>query len=229
MEVLIIVAIVCLVVAGIIYSAMAAAKRRKELQEWASSKGLRFSEAKDRVFDDRYPEFKMLRRGSSRYAHNILSGDWDGRRLQAFDYHYETHSTNSKGQRQTHHHHFSAVILSCDLPLKPLFIRAEGFFDKVTEFFGADDIDFESAEFSRKFFVKAPDRRWAFDVLHARTMQFLLDQPKHTIQFDRNEIIVLSSGRYTPVQYEKAIEIGAGILDGFPDYLVKQLAEEASY
>ena len=42
------------------------------------------------------------------------------------------------------------------------------------EFFGHDDIDFESAEFSRNFYVKSSDRKWAFDILHARAMEFLL-------------------------------------------------------
>jgi len=118
-----------------------------------------------------------------------MEGTWSDRHLLAFDYHYETHSTDSKGHRRTNHHHFSAVILASALPLKPLFIRAEGFFDKLTEFVGFDDIDFESAEFSRKFYVKAKDRRWAYDVIHARTMEFLLSMPRFTIQFDRNNVI----------------------------------------
>ena len=50
------------------------------------------------------------------------------------------------------------------------------------EFFGFDDIDFESDEFSREFCVKAADRRWAFDVIHQATMEFLLAAPRFTIE-----------------------------------------------
>jgi hypothetical protein len=225
MEFIIIPIIIIVVVAAIILGAAASAKRRKLLAEWASANGLSYSRAKERGWDDRYSGFKHLQSGSNRYAHNIIRGTWKERSIAAFDYHYETHSRDSKGRRQTHNHHFSAVILSSDLPLKPLFIRPEGFFDKITEFFGYDDIDFESAEFSRKFYVKAQDRRWAYDVLHARAMQFLLDGPRFTMQFDRDCVIAYSSGCYDPKEYEAATGVIEGLLDQFPDYLVQQLRE----
>ncbi|MCD6288521.1 MAG: hypothetical protein J7M12_05345 [Candidatus Hydrogenedentes bacterium] len=217
---------IVLVVALIIFGAYKTAQRRKELASWAASKGLTYRQQKDRSFDDRFPKFNVLRQGSGRYAYNIMEGDWLGRRLLAFDYHYETHSTDSKGHRRTHHHHFSAVILSSDLLLKPLFIRSEGFFDKITEFIGFDDIDFESAEFSRKFYVKAEDRRWAYDVIHARTMEFLLSMPRFTIQFDGYNVIASQSSLLKPQEFETAIDVIKGILDRMPDYLVKQLEEE---
>ena len=214
------------VIGLIILGLYQAAKRRKELLAWAGSKGLSFSQAKDRGMESRFPQFKALKQGSNRYAFNIIEGDWSERPIIAFDYHYETHSTDSKGRRQTHHHRFSAVILGSDLPLKPLFIRPEGFFDKVTEFFGLDDIDFESAEFSRKFYVKAEDKRWAYDVIHTRTMQFLLDMPQYTIEFSPSHVIVYRSSTFKTTQFEEAIAVITGILDRFPDYLVKQLRGE---
>ena len=55
-----------------------------------------------------------------------------------------------------------------------LLIRPEGFFDKVAGAFGFDDIDFESEEFSRAFFVKSSDKRFAYDVLHPRMLELLM-------------------------------------------------------
>ncbi|MBN1902937.1 hypothetical protein JW926_16560 [Candidatus Sumerlaeota bacterium] len=219
--------IILLIVGIIILSAYFSAKRRKELMLWAQAKGWSFSPEKDHTFDSRFSAFKLLRQGENRYAHNIIRGIWNERSLIAFDYHYETHSTNSKGHRQTHHHHFSAVIMESNLPLKPLFIRPEGFFDKITEFFGADDIDFESAEFSRTFFVKADDRRWAYDVLHARTMEFLLQSPRFTIQFDHTHVFAARSGTFKITDFQDALGVIKGILDRFPPYLVKQLKGES--
>jgi hypothetical protein len=217
---------VIIVVGVVILGAYQAAQRRKELMLWARSKGLRYTRAKDHRMDQRFPHFNCLKQGTNRYAYNIMEGDWSGRPIIAFDYHYETRSSNSKGGSQTHHHHFSAVIVRSHHLLKPLFIRPEHFFDRITEFFGLDDIDFESAEFSRKFFVKAKDKRWAYDVIHARTMQFLLDMPQFTIQFDPVHAIANRSARLRTSEFETAAKVVHGILDRFPDYLVKQLKEQ---
>ena len=101
--------------------------------------------------------------GDSRYAYNLIQGPLGragdvGVRLPLL------HRVSGKN-RQTHV--FSAVILDSDVVLQPLFIRPEGFFDKISEFFGADDIDFESAEFSRRFYVKA--RQQALGLRRAST------------------------------------------------------------
>lgn len=222
---IVIVLFVLIVVTWAIVSAWLAAKRRKELAAWADGQGLRFSPTKDWGADARFPDFRHLQQGSNRYAYNITTGIWAGYPLVAFDYHYETRSTGSKGRRQTHHHYFSAVILGATVPLKPLFIRAEGFLDKVAEFVGFDDIDFESAEFSRRFYVTAQDRRWAYDVLHARTIEFLLDSPRFTLEFGRAGGMAYRSSTFRVEEFEQAAEVLRGVLDRLPDYLVNQLKE----
>jgi len=193
------------------------AKRKKELAAWSTNAGLTFSPRSDRTFDDRYPEFGCLRRGHSRNAYNIASGSWHGRPLEAFDYRYVTgHGKN----RATHT--FSAIILGSGLSLKPLHIRSENAFDKLTEFFGVDDIDFESAQFSREFHVKSPDKKWVYDVLHQRTMEFLLNNPRFSIEFDSEHVICWRNRRFDLQTRESAIGVVEGILDRLPEYLVRE-------
>jgi len=192
-------------------------KRRKELTAWATSKGLRLAQGHHRNLDAAYPSFGCLHRGHSRRARNVMRGEWNGRELLAFDYTYVTgHGKN----RSTHT--FSAIILHSTLPLKPLSIRPENVFDKVTEFFGVDDIDFESAQFSREFHVKSPDKRWAYDVLHQRTMEFLLSKGKFSIEFDAQDAIVWKNRRFGAQLFEEAIEVIEGIYDRIPEYVVRQ-------
>jgi hypothetical protein len=192
----------------------AASARRKELAAYAGSRGLSFSPDKDRRMKDRYRDFKCLRKGHSRYAHNVMSGEMQGLAVRAFDYHYATgHGKNRRS------HRFSALILTSPVPLKPLLIRRENVLDKVTEFFGVDDIDFESAEFSRKFFVKSPDRRWAFDIIHQRMMEYLLEAPHYSVQFDNEHIIAWRSKRFSGPEFDQAFQLIRGILDRFPEYL----------
>jgi len=217
-----IVVIILLVLVLIVYGWWAAEQRKKRLIAWAASKGLRYDAGKVRGLDDRFPEFDCLRQGSDRYADNVMQGAWGERRILAFDYHYKTTSTDSKGRTQTSHHSFSAVIAHSDLPLRPLLIRPEGFFDKVGEFFGYDDIDFESAEFSRRFYVKSPDRKWAYDVLHQRTMEFLLQAPTFTLRFAPGAVIAYDSSDFSVSKFEAAAEVIRGVLDRLPEYVVRQ-------
>lgn len=209
--------VIAIAAAVIAIAAWFSAKRRKELAEWASGNGLAFRRGKDGGFDERYRAFGCLRRGHGRYAHNVAEGDWNGRRVTAFDYRYVTGSGKN---RQTHH--LSAIILGSRIALKPLRIRSENIFDRVTEFFGLDDIDFESAEFSRAFHVKAPDKRWAYDVLHQRTMEYLLSMPQFSIEFDDRQAIAWRNRRFDVETFESAIAVVEGILDRLPSYVVRQ-------
>ncbi|MFA6133284.1 MAG: hypothetical protein WC869_04620 [Phycisphaerae bacterium] len=194
-----------------------AAKRRKELSEWAGANGLTFDPGKDHQLGDRFGHFRVFGQGRDRYASNIMQGRWAGKDVLAFDYHYTTGSGKS---RQTHT--FSAVILVSGVPLNPLLIRPEGFGDKVAEFFGADDIDFESSEFSRRFFVKSGDRKWAYDVIHPRMMEFLLSAGKFHIEMGLIHVLVYRSACFGPRDYTDACHLAAGILDRLPGYLVRQ-------
>ena len=211
--------VVAILVIGslIVFGIWRGAKRRKELAAWASGKGLYFRPERDGGFDERYPDFGCLRRGHSRYASNIAEGDLNGRRVTAFDYRYVTGSGKN---RQTHH--FSAVVLRSNVALKPLRIRSENVFDRVTEFFGLDDIDFESAEFSREFHVKSSDKRWAYDVLHQRTMEFLLSMPRFSLEFDTRHAIAWRNRRFNVETFESAIAVVEGILDRMPEYVIRQ-------
>ena len=93
----------------------------------------------------------------------------------------------------------------------------------MSEFFGFDDIDFESAEFSKKFFVKAKDKRWAYDVIHTRAMELLLGSPRLTIQFDNCHIIAFRENRlFKPHEFGEAGDVTTGLLDLLPDYVVEQ-------
>ena len=193
------------------------AKRRKDLSSWAAAKGWSFASTRIRHFDDEHGEFPCLRRGHSRYAYNVSKGTEGGRTVVAFDYHYATGSGKHR-----HDYRFSGVLLGSHVLLKPLYIRPENFFDKVSEFFGVDDIDFESAAFSRAFHVKGPDKRWAYDVIHQRTMAFLLSMPVFSIQFGRRSVLVWQNRKLSPQLFDQAIAVAAGVLDRLPNYVLRQ-------
>ena len=222
MDGLIILLVIGVVSAVIILSILFTMERRKKMAAYAESQGWHFTPDKDKGMSDRYPSFKCLRRGHSRWAYNIMRGDRDGRDVTSFDYHYVTgHGKN----RQVHN--FSALVLQSPLTLKPLYIRPENVFDKVSDFFGKDDIDFESAEFSRKFFVKAPEKRWAYHVIHQQMMEYLLEAPSFHIQFDSRDVMVWRNRRFREQDFDEAFTLIQGMLERLPEYVKKQLEGEA--
>ena len=192
-------------------------ERRKKIAAYAKSQGWQFSPDKDKIVQNRYQSFKCLKRGHSRYALNVMHGVRDKRNVTAFDYHYVTGHGKSRST-----HNFSALVIQSPLPLKPLHIRPEHIFDKMTDFFGYNDIDFESAEFSRKFFVKAQDRRWAYDVIHQRLIEYLLKAPKFHIQFDSKDIMAWRNNRFSEKDFDDAFDLIQEILSQLPDYVKKQ-------
>ena len=204
------------VAAVAIYSIFASRKRRLELAQWALKNELTFSNERDRSFALRYSSFDCLNRGDSRYAYNVMKGAISGRVFTGCDYHYATGSGKHR-----HHYHFSLIIVKSPILLEPLFIRPENIFDKFTELVGFNDIDFESAEFSKKFYVKAPNKKWAYDIIHPRMMEFLLSSPVFTIQFDFLSVIVYRDRLFSPAEFTAAVEFINGFFDLIPDYVIQ--------
>lgn len=211
--------LVPIVIAGIVFSAIAAKKRREALGGLADRLGLSFTPDKDRGMDDQYQFLNALRQGSNRYAYNIISGNYQGHQVQVFDYHYETHSTNSKGHTQTHHHHFSFFILTLEISCPELTIAKEGIFSKIGQALGFDDIDFESHEFSRRFCVKSKNKKFAYDVCNAKMIDYLLNNKDMNIEIERNAMALAFSRRLDATQIEYNIRRLIDVRLLMPQYL----------
>jgi hypothetical protein len=196
-----------------------ARKRREGLFELAQQLGLDFSAAEDYALADQYGFLKQLAQGENRYARNVLSGTYQQNQVLAFDYHYETHSTDSKGNRQTQHHWFSFFILTLPAVFPDLTIRRENFFTKVAEAFGYQDIKFESAEFSKAFCVRSPDKKYAYDVCNAKMMEYLLANRDLSVEIE-NQVLALAFDTCLSVgQVESNLQRLVEIRSRLPDYL----------
>jgi hypothetical protein len=132
--------------------------------------------------------------------------------------------TGSGKNRTTHRR--AVVIVELGFPVIPLVIRREHALDRVGEFLGLDDIDFESAEFSRTFHVSSSDRKWAYDVIHTRTMEYLLQAPPFTVAYGMGEIAVYKNGRLQPADCDAALKVARTMIELLPDYVVARLKGE---
>ncbi len=207
---------VAIFVVSAIWGSQAAKKRTMALQAFCRARDWRLSLGRVSSLEQRFGAFSCFRQGEDRYGYNVMRGEEQGRRAWAFDYHYTTTSTDSKGNTTTHHHHFSSVVIDSGLRLSPLSIRTEGFLDKMKGVFGFDDIDFESTEFNRAFWVTAKDKRWAYDVIHQETMEFLLESPRFMLELDGPYVLCRRGAKLKPQEFQQALRLATGLLDRIP-------------
>jgi hypothetical protein len=216
---LIVIAFIAIIIVIAVAGYLAAQKRRQAMIALAARLGLRFDPEKDWNLAERYEFLDKLRQGSNRYAFNRLSGSYQGHDITAFDFHYETHSTDSKGNRETQHHYFSFFILTLPGSFPELTIGPEGFFSKIAQALGYADIDFESAEFSRKFCVRSKDKKFAYDVCNARMMEYLLANRDLVIEIERDSLAISFSRQLAPENIEPNLNRLIAVRSLMPDYL----------
>jgi hypothetical protein len=219
MQVVVIIGVIALIIVGAIMGHAAAKKRREEMLAMAARLGLRFDPGKDRDLARRFEFLDRLRQGSNRYAFNILTGRYQDRDVTVFDYHYETHSSDSKGHTQTHHHYFSVFLLRLPASFPELTIGPEGFFSKIAQAIGYDDIDFESHEFSRAFCVRSKDKKFAYDVCNAKMIEYLLVHRDLTIEIEHDALAISFNHRLKPEQIEPNLQRLIQVRSLLPEYL----------
>ncbi len=230
-------AILVLIVLGAIFGSKQAEQRRQALRTWGQGRGLSFDPARDTSFDDRFAHFAAFGRGHSRSAYNTLRGHIELNRrphgVLTGDFLYKTTSTDSKGRTRTTTHRLSYLIVQTPYPALPeVLIRRENFFDKIAGVVGFDDIDFEDAEFSKRFHVKSKDRRFAYDLCSPQVIEYikaaLPDAP--TIEVDRGEVLFLHGvGRWRPAEFERVLRFAEGFIDRWPDHMLAEREGDSSF
>ena len=215
------------------FSHLAEKKRREEMAELARTLGFRFNPGPDRNHDEEYGHFEIFRRGHSRVAKNTLTGQLsvDERIYGAVagDFRYRVTSGSGKN-RSTHTYHFSYLILELPFHSPDLLIRPEGLFDKLAGVFGFDDIDFESEEFSRKFYVKSPDKKFAYDVVHPRMMEFLMHEMPAALDIEHARLCFADGRRrWQPDQFRRRLGYLERFLALWPEHLMVQLDEGGTH
>jgi hypothetical protein len=113
----------------------------------------------------------------------------------------------------------SFFVLHLPAAFPELVISSEGFFSKIAQAFGYDDIDFESHEFSRKFCVRSKDKKFAYDVCNARMIEYLLANDDLTIEIENDVLSISFGSRLKPEQIEPNLNRLIEIRSLMPTYL----------
>jgi hypothetical protein len=213
MEILIFVLFIAVIIAAGYFAWQAKKKRRLALQAFATQYGMQY--AGEDPFGLLAYSFSLFQRGDGRGVENVLWGSWQGVPVKACDYWFYTESTDSKGHTSRSYQHFSAVIVDVALGLPPVTIQREGFFTRLADHVGLRDIDFESEQFNRAFNVKAQDREFAFKLVDARMMQFLLSTEGFAYEVVGPWLLVYC-GRRKPTELVPVLGTAKGFYEQIP-------------
>lgn len=215
-------------VAMVFIASAQAKKRRAAMLALAAELGLDFDPSRDRSHDDRFAHYEIFRRGHSRSSYNRLVGTTTAAGLtlpvNAGDFQYTVTSGSGKDRRSTTYR-FSYLIVQLPFDAVPdLLIRHEGLLDKIAAVFSDRDIDFESEEFSRKFMVASPDRKFAYDICHPRMIEFLLAAHPPPIDIEQTQLCLSDGTRaWTPDQFRWAFTFLHQFLERWPDHVRQDL------
>lgn len=199
------------------YQFYRAKKRREAFQSWAAGHGWTYTQQDD-SFTERF-HGTPFDQGDHRRAKNVVQGQLDGRPIVAFDYSFQTHSTDSNGNTTTQTHYFSVVATGLAASLPRLQVTKEGLFGSLGRALGFHDIELENEEFNKRFKVKCEDRKFAYDVLHPRMMQMLLAADGPAWRIDHTDLIAWDKGKLAPAVIEAQLRFLDAIADQVPRFV----------
>lgn len=195
-----------------------AEQRRKALAACAAAMGFSYDAYPLENYHERYAGFSPFGNGHSRKTTNLIYGTRGPLEWSMFDYKYVTGS----GKNRTTHQ-VGVIAAAAAMSFPRLRMRGESFLDRIVGAVGFDDIDFESDEFSRAYYVKCDDRKRAYDLIHPQMMQYLLAVPRYDWQFAGRTILIHKSGHYRPDQFQPIMEAIEGFLARIPEFVREDL------
>lgn len=196
---------------------------RKQTEKWATyakQRGWRFTDKDVSGRPQRYRAFEPFGTGHSRYTRWVLSGKLeDGSPFEIFHYHYAITTSNGK-TTSTQHYWFKICTLEMPIEAPGLVIKDEHLGHKLFDALGGEDIDVEHDAFSRKFWVKCEDRKFAYDVLHAPMIEFLLPKAGWLWEWRGRTLMLIEEGTFDTDDCDELIELVSGFRERLPRHLI---------
>jgi hypothetical protein len=157
---------------------------------------------------------------------NVLSGAYQSRQVVAFDYSYQTHTSNGKGGRRTTTHKYGVVVMQLPGALPRLEVTHEGIFGgSVANALGFGDLRFESEQFNRAFRVEADDQRFGHAVIHPQMMEMLLARGEIGWRIEGNSLIGWDAGPHTPGEVMNRLQLLQQVVDNVPPFVWADYAD----
>ncbi len=189
---------VLVVVLILVVSGLFGRRRKTMWRAWRQTH--QFAPLRGSQFHRDYP-FEIFSKGDSGRIATLAEGEWHGRKAYAGDGFYYQGSGKNRRKRN-----YAFVVIEPGVALPEIRIRPQTTWDGVASIFGFDDINFESAEFSREFHVSSNDRRRCYELITRDVMDALLPKPKLSYEFRPEGMICYRRRRWTGDELTSALE-----------------------
>jgi Protein of unknown function (DUF3137) len=207
-------------VGSVIWSYVRNRRRRDALLTLAAARGWSYT-ASDSTLCLRWYGVPFGR-GDSPKAVNVLNGSVGTRTFAAFDYSYETHSSDSRGGRSTTVHAYAVCVVPLPAPLGDVQVEPENALERFAGAVGLmQDVALESEDFNRRFRVSAANPKLASDVLTPRTMEYLLAVPPLAWRMEGTDLICWRSGSLDPAWVVRSVGVADRVVDSIPAFVWK--------
>ena len=164
------------------------------------------------LWDYNFPLFEM---GDGRGCENVVWGEWKGMPFRETDYWFYEEPSNRKGSVRTYRG-FSAVVVDVPVYMPSVTVDRSDLLSRVTGAAGWHDLQFESEEFNRAFIVRAEEPAFAFKLIDARMMHWMLSTPGNfSFQFYGSAVLVWSK-KLRPTELLPLIGTAKELCDHIP-------------
>jgi hypothetical protein len=187
--------------------------RRRALAALARKLQLNFSAKVDFEAPKRWAFISWMNRGTVPTTYNSFHGYYQNCLVTFFDYSF------SAGKVR---YYWSVYILELKSNFPDLLISRETMESRIAEALGQDHVTFESAEFSHKFRVRCPDKKFAFEICHQKMMEFLLANQDLTIEIKGGTIALLFEIWLKPEEVERNLTRLIELRNLLPSYLFEK-------
>lgn len=172
MPVLVVVLVILLAVGAAYVGWWMREQRRKAFAALAAQIGFQYSP--DDPFDLSSMPFALFAKGDGRGTENALWGTDNGREVKLFDFWYYERVQNAKGGSSKRYYRYSCALTEIAARCPHLSVGPEGFLSRLADHVGLRDIEFESEDFNRRFQITSGDRKFAYALVDARMMEWLM-------------------------------------------------------
>ncbi|MBI1332388.1 MAG: hypothetical protein JST12_05790 [Armatimonadetes bacterium] len=167
-------------------------------------------------FSDFFPLFKT---GSSpRIPRALVGKDEQGTYWYLCDFSYDEHTTTTDNRSDTRTFWYSVVVGMVPMQLPTMHLRPETGMDRFGKMLGNREMEVESEEFNRRYFIKTSDERMSLDLLHPTAIETLLRQPALEWQMNGPFAMLYLLGHISADDYEGLMGCLKQFLDKIPEY-----------